>query len=103
MYIAPHLPGYDGREPFSGGSILSFIYAMALTKNGPKLVAAPDIYRQLLPLAYFVLKSEEDKDLRSAYNSLYRDFDRMSHGRMPSSEAMDNFLWKRILSMRWRR
>ncbi len=102
-YIAPHLPGYDGREPVTGSSILSFIYTMILTKNGPKMIAAPDFYRKLLPLTHLVLKSEEDEELSAAYGFLYLDFERMSSGQMPSREAMNNFLWKRILSMRWGR
>lgn len=103
LYIAPHLPAYQELGQRSGPEILTFIYTMLLTKNGPKLAAVPEIYRQFLPLTALVCRAQENKDLKAAYTALHQDFERMGQGGMPSREAIDNFLWKRILTVRWKR
>ncbi len=103
LYIAPHLPRYYGFESRSGSDTLTFVYTMALTKNGPKLVAVPAFYTRLLPLASLVSKGQEDETSGAGYRALYQDFERMARGGMPSREAMDNFLWKRILTVQWKR
>ena len=103
LYIAPHLPGYYGLEEKSGPQTLTFVYTMALTTNGPKMVAVPAVYTRLLPLASLVSKGQEDETSTVSYRALYQDFERMARGGMPSREAMDNFLWKRILTIRWKR
>jgi len=103
LYIAPQLPEYRALGKKSGPETLTFIYTMLLTKNGPKLAAIPEIYTQLLPLAALVRKAQEDKSLEEAYGELFNDFNRMACGNMPSREAMNNFLWERILTVRWKR
>lgn len=103
LYVAPQLPEYRAFGKKSGPETLTFIYTMRLTKNGPKLAAVPEIYTKLLPLAALVRKAQEDEVLEEAYGELFNDFNRMACGNMPSREAINNFLWKRILTVRWKR
>ena len=103
LYVAPHLPAYEKLARRSGPEILTFIYTMLLTKSGPKLAAIPEVYSRLLPLTSLVSKAQEDDGLKAAYTALHQDFERMGQGAMPSREAIENFRWKRILTVRWKR
>ena len=103
LYLSPHLPAYSALEQRSGIDIFTFIYTMALTDDGPHLAPLPPFYERLLPLATLIQSAETDGSLKAAYEALYQDFQRMSLGRMPSREAVENFKWKRILTVDWKR
>ena len=103
LYVSPFLPGYGGRSSLEGKEFLTFVYTIGLTAEGPSFVLAPDVYRQLLLVTNLVRNGELDDNLRDSYSQLYRDFGRMAAGQMPSREAVQNFSWKKILSLGWKR
>ncbi len=45
LYVAPHIPRYNGAYPKGGRDVFTFGYAMRLTGNGPTFtfVLAPDV------------------------------------------------------------
>lgn len=102
LYVSPNLPGYGENKPRGGDDVLSFVYAIGLTKDGPNFVLAPDVYKQLLLVTDLVRKAEQEEDLKNAYDAMHQDFERMANLQMPSREAIQNFSWKKIMSLSWR-
>jgi hypothetical protein len=103
LYVSPNLPAYIdiSSTKRESESLLSFIYTVGLTMDGPNFVLIPEVYRQLQPVAELVQKAEEDETIKNAYGKLQEDFDKMGKGQAPSREAIINFCWKKILNINW--
>lgn len=101
LYVAPHIPGYNGTQPKGGRDVFSFVYAMRLTGNGPTFVLSPEVYGRTYPLSALLCRGEPDDMLRALYGAMHQDYERILEGQMPSQDAVMNFLWKKILSFQW--
>lgn len=103
LYVSPTLPSYSELEKIEreSSSLLTFVYTVGLTRDGPNFVLVPEVYKQLLPITELVRQAETDPVIKNAYNNLYDDFEKMGKGQTPSREAIINFSWKKILSLNW--
>lgn len=102
LYISPGLPQYEGLPRFSGSRTLSFVYTISLTPEGPRFVPSRDVYRQLIRITDLVRKGERLTYREEAYSRVLEDYSRLSRGVKPSTAAIQNFAWKRILTLQWR-
>jgi len=103
LYMSPTLPAYAELGDLEQNKLplLTFVYTVGLTLDGPNFVLVPEVYRQLLPIADLVRKAEINSTIRSCYDRLYDDFEKMGKGQSPSREAIINFNWKKVLSINW--
>ncbi len=101
LYVSPTTPEYRGISSYRGNDILSFVYTIAITPDGPALVSVPEIYQQLTKISRMVIVNEADPKLRLVYENICDDYQRMTEGRMPSKEAILNFTWEKILDFEW--
>ncbi|MGC9371910.1 MAG: hypothetical protein ACP5DY_01170 [Thermovirgaceae bacterium] len=102
LYFAPTAPGYGDLPRYAGSRTLGFVYTISLTPEGPRFVPSPDVYRQLQRIADLVRKAEQIPYRKEAYKHMIEDFARLSRGSEPSTAAIRNFVWERILTLQWR-
>jgi hypothetical protein len=102
LYFAPSVPRYGDLPKYGGSRILGFVYTISLTPEGPRFVPSPEVYRQLQRIADLVRKAEQIPYRKEAYKYMIEDFARLSRGSKPSTAAVRNFAWKRILTLQWR-
>ncbi len=102
LYFAPTAPRYGDLPKYAGSRTLGFVYTISLTSEGPRFVPAPQVYKQLQRVADLVRKAEQIPYRKEVYKHMIEDFARLSRGSEPSTAAIRNFAWKRILTLQWR-
>ncbi|MFP4481804.1 MAG: hypothetical protein ACLFN0_03305 [Thermovirgaceae bacterium] len=102
LYFSPTVPRYGDLPKYAGSRTLGFVYTISLTPEGPRFVPSPGVYRQLQSIADLVRKAEQIPYKKEAYKHMVEDFARLCRGYKPSTAAIGNFAWKRILTLQWR-
>lgn len=92
--IPPSLPVTTSDLSSRPGNGLPMVYTIRLTREGPRFVIVPPVYRQLLDIAERARSGEKDPDLRASYDNVFEDFKAMSLGHLPSMRALTAFPWK---------
>lgn len=101
LYVCPQTPVYDDVQSFEGANILSFVYTVRLTSDGPLFYPDPKVYQQLLPTVEITKNSEYEPMRRQAYTRLLGEFQKLAAGKRPSTAVIRNFNWKKILTTEW--
>jgi len=102
LYFAPTAPRYGDLPRYSGNGALGFVYTISLTSEGPRFVPSPEVYRQLQQISDLVRKAEQTPYRKETYQHMTEDFASLSRGSEPSTSAIRNLVWKRILTLQWR-
>ena len=98
LYFSGSTPEYNGAPSLKGRDILTFVYTLSFTEEGPKLVIAPEAYKTLYRIASMVAAEETDPQVKFVYEMICSDFGKMSLGKMPSREAVINFSWQQVIN-----
>ena len=101
LYVSPQTPTYNNIQSFEGPDVLSFVYTVRLTSDGPLFYPEPKVYQQLLATVEIAKNSEYEPLKRQAYTRLLSEFRKLSTGNRPSTEVIRNFNWKKILTTEW--
>lgn len=91
LYISPSLPEYRDTEQVKDSKVLSFVYTLMVTEEGPLFVLSPETYSKVNQIASMVTASEKDPLKNEIYRQILEDYSRMAQGKMPSSPAVLNF------------
>ena len=102
LFVSPNLPAYRDLPQFGGNRTLTFVYTIALTPEGPNFQVIPEVYRQLHKISAIIRDAEQIPARKEAYSLLLADYETLSRGGKPSTEAIQNFTWKRILNLDWK-
>lgn len=101
LYYSPTTPEYREIEQYRGRGIFTFVYTIAITADGPILVSVPEVYEEFAKISRMLIADEADPRLRLVYENIWDDYNRMKEGKMPSKEAVLNFVWERVLDFNW--
>ncbi len=101
LYVSPQTPVYNDIQSFEGADVLSFVYTVRLTSDGPLFYPESNVYKQLLATVEMIKNSEYEPMKRQAYTRLLSEFKKLSTGNRPSTEVIRNFNWKKILTTEW--
>ena len=91
LYISPSLPAYRDTGQVKDSKVLSFVYTLMVTAEGPLFVLSPEIYSTVNQIASMVTAAEKDPLKKDIYRQILEDYSRMAQGKMPSSPAVLNF------------
>jgi len=101
IYYSPTTPEYRNIPQYYGKGVLSFVYTIAITPDGPVLASVPTVYDSLAKISQLFIANEADPQLKLVYKDIFDDYNRMKEGKTPSKEAILNFEWEKILNFRW--
>jgi hypothetical protein len=90
LYISPSLPAYRDTEQGKDSKVLSFLYTLMVTPEGPRFVLSPETYSKVNQIASMVTATEKDPLKNKIYRQVLGDYSRMAQGKMPSSPAVLN-------------
>jgi len=102
LYAAPSLPAYGGLPALGGRGVLTFVYTLRETADGPAFVPAREVYRRLLPLMSRHRDAEFEPIRRLVYAKVCEDYAALAEGRAPSPAARANLDLRPLLDRRWR-
>jgi len=98
LHFSSTTPGYNGTPPLKGRNIMTFVYTLSFTEEGPRLVIAPEVYGTVHRIASLVAAEETDPKIKFIYEMMCSDFARMALGKMPSRDAVITFSWQQIIN-----
>ncbi|MBN1332903.1 MAG: hypothetical protein JW971_03980 [Synergistales bacterium] len=98
LHFSGSTPEYNGTPSLKGRDIMTFVYTLSFTEEGPKLVIAPEAYKILYRIASMVAAEETDPQVKFVYEMICSDFGKMSLGKMPSRDAVINFSWQQVIN-----
>lgn len=101
VYVSPKTPNYADLPSFSGMEVLPFVYTIGITTQGPAFVPSPEVYKQILPYVEKKWSEERNRRKKLAYSHLLHEYKLLSKGASPSTEAILNLKWQKVMTLEW--